>query len=136
MAIPTVLLADPDADSRTVYSLMLEHHGFRVVEARDPSAARRLACEERPDVVVAELFLPFLEGLPLPVLLKREECTAHIPVIGLTALSTAVGAAPGLLACDSHLVKPCTPSRLLHEVRRMLDPSSVLRHPLPVPADG
>lgn len=125
MATPTVLLADPDRDSRAVYSMMLEHHGFRVLLARDPSAARRLACEERPDVIVAELFLPFVEGLPLAVLLKRDACSAAIPVIGLTALASSVGTVPGLAACDSHLVKPCTPSRLLTEVRRMLEERAI-----------
>lgn len=121
MMLPTVLLADADRDSRIVYSLMLEHHGYQVLQASDGTEAHRLACERRPDLVVTELFLPYVEGEPLPVRLRCDERTATTAILGLTVLPARLGLAPGLLACDAHLIKPCSPSRLLLEVRRLLE---------------
>ncbi len=127
---PTVLLADADPDSRTVYATILEHHGFRVLQARDAATARLLACAEQPDVIVAELFFPLFGGEPLAVLLKRDGRTARTPVIGLTALPATVVDVPGLAACDRHLLKPCTPSLLLSEVRRMMERPPAIGAPL------
>lgn len=122
MSAPTVLLADADPDSRAVYAAILEHGGFRVLLAPDAASALHLARVERPAVIVAELFLPFVEGSPLPALLKDDVRTAAIPLLGLTAVSDALGMVPGLSACDGRLLKPCAPSLLLREVRSVLAP--------------
>jgi CheY-like chemotaxis protein len=119
MRSPTILLAD--ADSRTVYALMLEHHGFRVLHAPDGAEALHLMDEQRPDLMVLDLFLPLVDGSPLAALIRRDPRTAALPVIALSALPTAVALPRGLQLCDQHLTKPCTPSRLLGEVRRMLE---------------
>lgn len=122
MTSRTVLLADSDHDSRSIYALMLEHHGFRVVHAASGADAHRIACESRPDVVVTELLLAPVEGQPIALLLKRDQRTAGLPVVGLTVLPANLGLTQGLLACDAYLVKPCTPTRLLREVERLLQP--------------
>ena len=120
MTTPRVLLADADPDSHAVYSTMMEHCGYRVLHARDGAEAHRIAREQRPDVIVAEIFLPPVRGQPLVSLLKQDGRTAEIPIIGLTAVPRSVGIALGLLACERHLVKPCAPSRLLREVELLL----------------
>lgn len=132
MATRTVLLADADRDSRAIYSLMLEHHGFRVLPARDAAEALRLAAEARPELVVADLFL-FREGRPLAALLRGPDGGAEVPLIGLTSLAASPGTAPAWLACDSLLLKPCVPSRLLREVRRVLDGADAHSSVVPCP---
>lgn len=118
----TVLLVDPDGDSLTIYSLILEHHGYRVLRARTPEDGLRLAIEQRPDVVVAELFLAPVEGKPLPDRLRQEAWSAGVPIVALSTLALAQTRA-GLGVCDGYLLKPCVPTRLLAEVERVLQHS-------------
>lgn len=143
MVARTVLLADADPDSLAIYSMMLEHHGFVVLRARDADEALRRGTEEGPGLIVADPFL-FGRGRPLAALLRQDPRTAGIPLIGLTALPASLGVAPGQLACDAFLLKPCVPSRLLQEVQRWFGPAAELpqprptgigsRHPAPGPA--
>jgi len=117
--MPTVLLVDQDPDSLTVYSLMLEHHGYRVVLAQNGDEALRIATAQPPDVVVMELYLPPIEGQSLSEYLKRDSRTAGVPILAVTSLSVSQDLyETGLSACDGYLAKPCAPSRLLAEVER------------------
>jgi DNA-binding response OmpR family regulator len=59
---PTVPLIDTHADSVVICSLILQHHGFRVIHAHDAEEGVRLAAEMRPDPVVSDLFRPKLAG--------------------------------------------------------------------------
>jgi len=120
MADRTILLADPDRDCLAIYSLLLEHHGFRVLRTREPGEALRLAAEGEPELIVTELYL-FHEGLPLASVLRAAPRVAGIPRIGLTAVPTFLGSVPGERDCDARLLKPCSPTRLLREVERVLD---------------
>lgn len=132
MIVPTVLLADADPDSRTVYGLILQHYGFQVLAARQGEKAFRLARERRPDLIIADLFLPCGDGQPITAALKQEPRTRDLAVIGLTSVPASTGRVPGLMVCDSYLLKPCTPTRLLREVQRILARTAPLRDAAPV----
>jgi DNA-binding response OmpR family regulator len=126
MASATILLIDTDADSLTIYSTLLRHHGYDVLHAADAETGLRLAVELRPDLVVSELFLPPLHRGEVVRRLRKDHRTAGTPVIVLDSIPKI---ARELLqnAGVSRLSKPCKPSRLLEEVERLLD--------RPAPAD-
>jgi DNA-binding response OmpR family regulator len=131
MSTPTVLLVDDDLDSLTIYSLMLEHHGYRVLRARGGEDAIRLTLETLPDVVVTELRVSTSEGVSLAEHLRRDSRTAEVPILAVTSFPVRSGShASGLAACDRYLAKPCAPSRLLVEVERCV--SSTLQGNLPL----
>ncbi len=135
----TVLLVDGDRDSRFMYGAILEHHGYRVLQADDGEEGFRLACTHRPDLVVVELAVPVRYGHRLTALLKQDPCTASIPVLVVSAWARA---ADRELAkhdgCSAYLSKPCTPRRVLREVRRFIGssgPPSVRWYGAPAGAD-
>ena len=117
----TVLLVEDNEDNRIVYATVLEHFGYHVIEARDGAEGVRLARETHPDVVLMDISIPVIDGWRATSILKEDPDTTAIPVIALTAhalpedreRSTEVG-------CDGYLAKPCEPSRVLAEVRRVL----------------
>ncbi|CAN5786129.1 response regulator [soil metagenome] len=116
----TVLLVDRDPDSLTIYSLILEHHGYRVLLAQNGEEAFRIAAAQRPDVVVTELHIPGIEGQTLSEYLKRDSRTAGVPILAVTSFPVSSGRhESGLAVCDGYLAKPCAPSRLLVEVERL-----------------
>lgn len=122
MSGPTVLLIDGDTDSRTIYSLILLHNGFQVLEAADGAVGFELACQHRPDLIVLEPFVPLVEGRPVADLLHGDARTAGLRVLLVTAV-------PNLLDRPEHagghwsgcLIKPCQPRIFLAEVQRRID---------------
>ena len=90
-------------------------------EAGDGNQAIGLARDLKPDVVLMDISIPVIDGWRATTMLKGDPDTNAIPVIALTAhalpedreKSTEVG-------CDGYLAKPCEPSRVLAEVKRVL----------------
>ena len=120
---PTVLIIDGDRDSLDIYSLILGHHGFRVLLASDEEAGFALACEQQPDLIVLEPFVPGLRGLPLVEMLRAEACTARLRVLMVTAAPSLVEGLETIVPwADGYLVKPCQPRDFLAEVQRRLQP--------------
>jgi DNA-binding NarL/FixJ family response regulator len=71
----TVVLADDNEDHRLAVRLILELAGdvvSLVGEAEDGHEALDLVRRQRPDLVIADVVMPNLDGLELTALLKRE----------------------------------------------------------------
>jgi CheY-like chemotaxis protein len=118
---PTVLLVEDHADSRELYAIDLRHFGFRVDEAANSSQALRAVAERIPDVVVADLHLPDIDGLNLCRTLKETAPTRNVPIIAITAMaSPEMQRAAEDAGCDAVLLKPCIPSELRAKIERVL----------------
>lgn len=119
----TILLVEDNEDNVTVYRAILEHSGFRVLEARDGPEGIRAARDELPDLVLMDISIPLVDGWEATRVLKADPATARIPVVALTAHAFESDRARALEAgCDGYLVKPIEPRQVVAEVRRLLDP--------------
>lgn len=117
----TVLLVEDDRDSRQIYGAVLRHAGFRVVEAADGGEGILLARRHRPDVIVMDLGLPLVDGWTATEVLKQDPTTSGIPVVAVTVhVQDFYRGRAQVVGCDSFLDKPCSPTRLIGEVRRVL----------------
>ncbi len=118
---PSVLLADDDADIRTLYSLYLGHCGLEVLTAADGAGALREARSKHPDVLLMDLRLPDMDGFEAIRQLRRDPATAEIPVIAFSARGRAADRAEaGRLGCEAFLAKPCLPEDVLSEITSVL----------------
>lgn len=81
---PTILVVEDNPDLRDVLGLILEHHGFDVVLARDGVEAVRRAGEERPDLVLMDLMMPRMNGYEARAAINGNG-DPPIPVIAITA---------------------------------------------------
>jgi diguanylate cyclase (GGDEF)-like protein len=79
-----VLLVEDDPDSRELFAELLATR-FEVVAAGSAEQALSLAEAQRPDVVVADVFLPHMDGLALLDALQDAPATQEIPVVLLSA---------------------------------------------------
>lgn len=78
-----VLLVEHSEVGRAMHARTLREAGFEVEEARDFETAMS-ALERRPQVVVAAVAVPTMEGFPLLRLLKADPMQARIPVLILS----------------------------------------------------
>jgi CheY-like chemotaxis protein len=122
----TVLLVEDNGDNRIVYAAILQHHGYRVLEATNGEEGVRLAREARPDAVLMDISLPVMDGWRATSLLKGDAATAHIPIIALTAHALSMDREKAkAVGCDGYLTKPCEPSRVVAELQRVIEASAV-----------
>jgi DNA-binding response OmpR family regulator len=123
MAGKRILIVDGDPDSRLVYRILLQHHGYIVDEAVDGGEAERRLAATGYDVVVTELTLRSLDGHAL-----IERLRVHSPelcLIVLTARSLEEDRRRAQAAgCARYLVKPLEPQQLLCEIRALTDPAA------------
>ena len=116
----TILLADDDADVRTVSGMSLERY-YRVLEAATGPSALELIRRERPDLVVLDWTMPGSSGIEVLTALRQDPLTASTPVIMLTGKEEeADRAQTAALGAYAFLVKPISPPQLLNTIREAL----------------
>src|SRR5690348_8488160 len=113
-----VLVVEDDAALRQVIELVLEARGYIVGQARHGGVALELMADSRPDVVVADLKMPVMDGYELLQRMDQEPTLQHIPVILLTGNLEAGRSA---LGADAVLVKPFEPDELVATIERLTE---------------
>jgi CheY-like chemotaxis protein len=76
-----VLLVDDDENFRPVALAALEQAGYQVAEAANGSAALEWLAGEMPDLILADLEMPLLDGRELCARLRAEPQWASIPIV-------------------------------------------------------
>jgi DNA-binding response OmpR family regulator len=95
----------------------LQFAGYEALEAPDGAAGLELARRELPDLILCDVTMPQLDGYSTLQALQREEDTAAIPFIFLTARADRPDVRHGMeLGADDYLVKPFTAQELLRAV--------------------
>jgi len=82
----SILLVDDEADVATGLAALLRARGYDVEVARDGlEGLERLARDPLPDLVLLDYEMPQLDGEEVLRRLRRDERTAHLPVLLATA---------------------------------------------------
>ena len=119
----TLLLVEDNEDNRIIYSTVLRHLGYEVIEAQDGVEAVELARSALPDLILMDISIPVIDGWEATQVLKRDPDTRHIPIIALTAHALASDREKAMeVGCDGYLAKPCEPRAVVAEVQRFLGP--------------
>src|SRR5215472_16702238 len=120
-----ILLADDNTDMREyVRRLLADKYEVEVVA--DGKAALDAARRKRPDVVLADVMMPNLDGFALLKELRRSESTATVPVILLSARAGEESRVEGIAAgADDYLVKPFSARELAARVETHLKLSNI-----------
>lgn len=81
----TILVVDDFEDTRFLMRLDLEDRGYRVLEAADGKTAVDIALQERPDIILMDLSLPFVDGFEATKLIREDEVMQNATIIAVTA---------------------------------------------------
>jgi two-component system phosphate regulon response regulator PhoB len=121
MATPCVAVVEDEAALAEVLQFNLERAGFDVQVHHRGDEAWDAIRERRPDLVLLDLMLPGLDGLELARMLRRDEGTARIPIVMLTAKGEEVDRIVGLeLGADDYITKPFSPREVVLRVKAVL----------------
>ena len=109
-----VLLADDNADMRDYVRRLLSHSGYEVETVADGLSALEAARERAPDLVLADVMMPRLDGFGLLQALRADERLKAVPVVLLSARAGEESRVEGMQAgADDYLVKPFSARELL-----------------------
>lgn len=84
-----LLIVEDDPDIRNLLDTTLTFRGYRVVSAQNGREALDIAQKEHPEIVVADIMMPELDGFGLVHRLRIDPATRRIPVVFITATYVA-----------------------------------------------
>ncbi|WP_110650493.1 phosphate regulon transcriptional regulator PhoB [Salinicola peritrichatus] len=121
MSSKTVLIVDDEDAIREMIAVALEMADYRVIEAEDAQTAHAMALDHKPDLILLDWMMPGTSGIELARRLKREEATAEMPIILLTAKGEEDNKVQGLEAgADDYITKPFSPRELVARLKAVL----------------
>ncbi|MEW5919506.1 MAG: response regulator [Bacillota bacterium] len=113
-----ILVVDDEKPIAEILQYNLEEEGFHVLVAHDGEEALRLAFAARPDLILLDIMLPYIDGFSL---CRKIRDKMDVPIIMLTARETEVDKVLGLeLGADDYVTKPFSMRELLARVRAAL----------------
>ena len=116
----TLLVVDDEPVNLQVLRHTLQDH-YRLLFAKDGTRALELARSNQPGLILLDIMMPGLSGYDVCTQLKRDDATATIPVIFVTALSDTDDEARGLeLGAVDYITKPFNPGIVRARVRTHL----------------
>jgi len=118
----TILVADDDPGIAELLVSSLTAEGYHVVKTTQSLRFYDVVMEHKPDLILLDLLMPYLEGEDELRLLQLQPETAHIPVIVVTAKSNVAAEAQQLYALGvRHIVqKPFELEHLLDLIEKTI----------------
>ncbi len=121
MALANILVVEDEQAIAEMIITSLEMAGYQAKRAANGQIAYQMVLDDAPDLILADWMMPMMTGLELAKRLKREENTAEIPIILLTAKSDEDDKINGFDAgIDDYVVKPFSPRELLARIKAVL----------------
>lgn len=115
----TILIVDDEAPVRDFLAQLLADAGHRTLQAIHGAQALQLVGTERPDLVIANIMMPVLNGADLCRRLKARADTTAIPVILMSSAGQRSADGTG---ADAFIGKPFDLDAMEALVERWLPP--------------
>lgn len=116
-----ILVVEDDINNLEMLVRRLIRNDFNVVSANDGVTALKMISEEMPDLILLDIGLPGMDGWQVVERVKRDEKTASIPIIALTAYATREDYEKTMaVGCDHYLSKPIKFDELMTVVQSYL----------------
>lgn len=109
-----ILIVDDDLAINEAMSLILEDAGYGVIATSDSTQVMEMI-KQRPDLILLDIWMPYIDGREVCKMLKSDSSAKHIPVIMVSATRDTETIAKSAGA-DDFLIKPFEMRELLAKV--------------------
>src|ERR1039457_2612836 len=102
-----VLIIEDEKDLAELLAFNLEKEGYVAICAHDGKLGLEQAISELPDLILLDLMLPGILGTEVCKALRKDQRTAHIPIVMITAKGDEIDRVVGFeVGADDYIVKP------------------------------
>jgi DNA-binding response OmpR family regulator len=116
----SILYAEDEAFIRDIFSSLLKDRFKHVYLAENGKEAYELYKNKQPDILLLDHIMPFMNGLDVARLVRKENDT--IPIIVLTAHSEREQLLQAVnLKLETYLTKPVDPTTLIETLQKVAD---------------
>ena len=120
-----VLYIEDNLDNMILVKRVLEIEGYEVIAAQTGTEGLTRAIEDRPDIIITDINLPDIDGYEITNSLKKDNKTAHIPVVAMTANVMKKDREHVFDAgCDGYISKPIDVDELPEQIENFLKGAS------------
>lgn len=119
-----VLVVDDEPDACEAVRLVLEHHGAIVQTATSGAEGLSVVRSMRPDVLVADLAMPEIDGYEFIKEVRRRSPSTRLPAVALTAYTEDAREAALDAGYQQFKSKPVPPGELVTVVARLREHAS------------
>ncbi len=124
----SILVVEDDEFIARLLRVELADVGYDVQTAGDGVEALKIAFERCPDLILADVMMPNMDGFEMTRRLREDPRTEAVSIIMLTARGLAADRLQGLtLGADDYLVKPFDGDELLARIRGVLRRAEYMR---------
>lgn len=133
-----LLLADDSVTIQRVIELTFADEDVSLTAVGDGRSAIEHIKTDPPDIVLADVGMPELDGYEVAAFIKNNPALAHIPVLLLTGAFEPVDEERArAVSCDGVLAKPFEPQMVITRVKELLaDAARTAARPRPAQAPG
>jgi len=116
-----ILIVEDERDLAELLAFNLEKEGYQTLVALDGRTGLERVRTEKPDLIILDLMLPEVNGIDFCKHLRKQESTAALPVIMVTAKGEEIDKVVGFeVGADDYLVKPFSTRELLLRIKAVL----------------
>ena len=117
----SILIVEDEKEIRELLVFTLVRDGYEVIEAETAEIALEKINNRLPDLILADWMLPGMDGIDLAKRLRRDELTADLPIVMLTARGEEADKLKSFAGgIDDYITKPFSPRELLARVKALL----------------
>jgi len=118
--VPRILIVDDESDFIELMQFRLAGLGCEFIVANNGVQALSQARQLKPNLILLDILLPDLDGLSVCEILRRQPATKKIPIIFMSALSSAVTRRTVAMQADDFFTKPLDLERLQLRITDLL----------------
>lgn len=114
-----ILVAEDDAEMRTLFCKVLERGGYKAFPADDGEVALEILDREYIDLLICDIMMPNVDGFELASMLR--ESKYNLPILMITAKGSFADKSKGFSSgADDYMVKPIDTEEMLLRVSALL----------------
>ena len=126
-----ILLVEDTEDNRQMMKNLLEMSGYQVVEATNGREAVDLAARVKPEIILMDLSLTFIDGLAATRQIRSLPGLSEVPIVAVSAHDSADFHSHALEAgCNAYMTKPISFPELEETVNSLLAKNAERTEPL------